>query len=80
MLHDRMPAILAANDHEAWLDPSFDDTDALTKILLHDAGVELVTFPVSPRVNSPANDDRDCLAPIAEGDRHGEQLELWRRG
>ncbi len=76
-LHDRMPVILALHHHEAWLDPSFCDVPALRAMLLEDPEIDLVTAPVSPRVNSPANDDPECAVPIEENDRHGEQFELW---
>ncbi len=79
-LHDRMPAVLSPGHYDAWLDPTFADTDALTKMLLHDPGFEWVTIPVSARVNSPAYDDADCLAAVAESEHHGEQFELWPRG
>jgi putative SOS response-associated peptidase YedK len=78
-VHDRMPAILAAEHHEAWLDPDFDDTDALTRILGEDPGFVLETLPVGPRVNSPANDDPSCVAPATDAERRGEQFDLWPR-
>lgn len=31
--HDRMPVILQQRDHEAWLDPKNEDTEALQKLL-----------------------------------------------
>src|SRR5689334_22782050 len=54
-VHDRMPALLAAEHLDAWLDPSFDDADALTRMLGEDPGFVLEMLPVGPRVNSPAN-------------------------
>jgi putative SOS response-associated peptidase YedK len=76
-LHDRMPAILATQHHDAWLDPTFDDTRALKDMLADGPGFELVTVPVASRVNSPANDDASCIEPISERDRRGEQMDLW---
>ena len=75
--HDRMPVILSPEHHAAWLDPSFSDVATLKAMLLGDCGIDLVTVPVSPHVNSPANDDPNCIAPVTESDRHGEQFELW---
>ena len=59
-VHDRMPVILAENDHARWLDPAQGDGRAL----LRPCPAEwLEALPVSPRVNSPAHDDPECLAP-----------------
>jgi putative SOS response-associated peptidase YedK len=59
-VHDRMPVILAAADHAGWLDPAQGDG----KALLRPCPAEwLEALAVSPRVNSPANDDPECLAP-----------------
>jgi putative SOS response-associated peptidase YedK len=77
-VHDRMPAIVAPEDRDAWLDPGFADTAALARILDKEPDFELQTLPVSPRVNSPRNDDPSCVAPAADADRRGEQFELWR--
>jgi len=76
-VHDRMPVILAPVHHDAWLDPGFSDVAALKAMLHENPSLDLVTVPVGPHVNSPANDDRDCTLPVAESDRHGEQFELF---
>ncbi|HWV37761.1 MAG TPA: SOS response-associated peptidase [Vulgatibacter sp.] len=56
-VHDRMPAILAEDEAEAWLaDPP---EEPLAPAPAH----VLRARPVSPRVNSVANDDPECLAP-----------------
>jgi putative SOS response-associated peptidase YedK len=53
--------ILAETDHDAWLHP-----EAGGRELLRPCPAEwLEAIPVSPRVNSPANDDPECLAPAA---------------
>ncbi len=78
-VHGRMPALLARAHHEAWLDPAFSDAVALKAMLRDDPEIELLTVAVGPHVNSPANDDPGCAAPVAESERHGEQFELWPR-
>jgi putative SOS response-associated peptidase YedK len=78
-VHDRMPAILASEHHEKWLNPDFDDTGALAGMLGEDPGFSLETVQVGPRVNSPANDDPACVAPATDAERGGEQFELWPR-
>ena len=61
-VHDRMPVILDSADFERWL-----DTDAGGRELLKPCPSEwLEAFPVNPKVNSPANDDPECIAPLVE--------------
>jgi putative SOS response-associated peptidase YedK len=56
-VHDRMPALLSPEEAAAWL--------ARPELALLRPAPEggLVARPVSPRANSVANDDPDCLAP-----------------
>jgi putative SOS response-associated peptidase YedK len=61
-VHNRMPVILAPGDYERWLDPAQADGRALLKPF---PAAELEAFAVSPRVNSPQNDDPDCITPLA---------------
>ena len=62
-VHDRMPVILDPGDFERWLDPEAADGRTL---LLPCPPDWLEAYEVSPRVNSPANDDLECIAPLAE--------------
>ena len=64
-LHDRMPVILAPEDHERWL--SSDPAEA-ARLLGPCPSGWLVSFRVSPRVGSPANDDSDLIGPLAAAD------------
>jgi len=58
-VHDRMPVIIPRESHAVWLD----GTDA--QALLHPYPADRMrTWPVSLRVNTPANDDEALLAPI----------------
>lgn len=62
-IHDRMPAILAPADEAAWLDVrGLRGPDALALLRPH-PDEELEAVPISTRVNSPLNDDADCLTP-----------------
>jgi putative SOS response-associated peptidase YedK len=61
-IHDRMPIVLAANDHAAWLDPAIDGARARA-LLGHAAGGDWVREPVSTWVNHADHDDPGCLAP-----------------
>ncbi|HMI85199.1 MAG TPA: SOS response-associated peptidase [Polyangiaceae bacterium] len=76
-VHHRMPALLAAAHRQRWLDPSFEDVDQLSEMLMDPPGFALQARPVSSRVNSPANDDEACAAPVPESERRGEQFELF---
>jgi putative SOS response-associated peptidase YedK len=60
-VHDRMPVILAPEDHARWLDPSEGDGRALLRPY---PAAELEVFAVSQRVNSPQHDDPECIVPL----------------
>src|SRR5262245_50952465 len=77
-LHDRMPAILAAGDLEAWLDPALREPARLRELLAPFAGAELELRRVGDRVNRPEHDDPGCIAaPEPGADRDGaRQLTL----
>jgi putative SOS response-associated peptidase YedK len=62
-IHDRMPLILMPEAFDPWLDPACHALEELRPLLRAPAAEELVLFPVSARVNSPANDDAACLLP-----------------
>jgi putative SOS response-associated peptidase YedK len=62
-LHDRMPAILLHEFHDAWLDPRT-DRSALKELLQPFPSVRMKTHPVSRGVNSPENDTPDLIARV----------------
>jgi len=62
-LHDRMPAILVHESHDAWLDPKTDRA-VLTKMLKPFPSLKMKTRPVSSRVNSPDNDAPDLVTRV----------------
>jgi len=62
-IHDRMPLIVAPEDYDAWLDPAT-DSKTVESLVRPFAGV-LEAWPVGSRVNSPANDDAECIEPIS---------------
>ena len=68
-VHDRMPAILAERDLEAWLDPALRDPRRLAPLLVPFAG-ELRLRPVGLRVNRTENDDAGCLAGLEPASDH----------
>jgi putative SOS response-associated peptidase YedK len=64
-LHDRMPVILAPEDHERWLRGEAGTAQDLLRPFPDDG---LEAFPVSPRVNSPVHDDPELIRPLAVQD------------
>lgn len=63
-LHNRMPAIVDERDYDTWLDPNLEDAEALKQVLKPAAAEQMTAHPVSTRVNSPSNDDADCVKPF----------------
>ena len=59
-LHDRMPIAIGAEAFDRWLDPNVRD---VADLLLPDA-LGLIAHPVSPAVNTAANDDPRCLERV----------------
>jgi putative SOS response-associated peptidase YedK len=57
----RMPAILAREDREAWLSGSHEEAWATLKPYPDE---HMVAWPVSTRVNKPANDDAQLIEPV----------------
>lgn len=64
-LHPRIPVILRVGAYDQWLDWDGQDIEPLQAILRPYPGDNLITYPVSTRVNNPANNSPNCLAPVA---------------
>lgn len=62
--HHRMPLILDPELHDAWLDPSLDDGDALGAMLARPTETELEFTAVSRLVNNPRNEVAECVEPL----------------
>lgn len=56
-LHHRMPVILPTDHYAAWLDPRQTDQGVLRALLQQYPADQMTYYPVSARVNTPANDD-----------------------
>jgi putative SOS response-associated peptidase YedK len=63
-IHNRMPVILRAGAHDAWLDPATQDAGRLRQILQNDCHVEFKRTAVSSRVNYVGNTDAGCIEPL----------------
>jgi putative SOS response-associated peptidase YedK len=62
-IHDRMPVILQPSDYAEWLDAASRAPASLAHLIRPFPADLMEAYPVSPLVNSPANDRPDCLVP-----------------
>ncbi len=62
-IHDRMPVILHAKDEAVWVDNSKYEEEKLLDFLEPYPDHEMISYRVSQRVNSPANNDSELLKP-----------------
>lgn len=62
-VHNRMPAIIAKANEDYWLDKKSDLKEILSLLKPYPAG-GMIGYPVSFRVNNPANDDPLLIKPV----------------
>ena len=65
-IHQRMPVILEPGDYADWLDQARAQSSVPEKLLRPYEPDDLVAFPVSTRVNSAKNNDKDLIQPVNE--------------
>lgn len=65
-LHHRMPVILLKDYHEKWLNPEIQNQKELKNVLENGIIDDLQYYPVSKHVNSPKNNDPECIREIKE--------------
>lgn len=63
-LHQRMPVIIHPNDYNTWLSSKPQLADRLNPLLTSYPSEEMMHYPVSRMVNSPANDTPECVVPV----------------
>lgn len=63
-VHDRMPAVLSAEECGVWLACGADDAEAARALLRPCAADRLSCVPVSTWVNSPRHDDPRCVEAV----------------
>jgi putative SOS response-associated peptidase YedK len=63
-LHNRMPVILPLNTYAQWLDPAPQSPNRLQNLLIPFSNGEMEAYPVSTLVNSPGNDQAECILPV----------------
>jgi putative SOS response-associated peptidase YedK len=62
-IHNRMPVILAPAEYDRWLSTAEPDPRDLLRPF---AAEPMMMWPISTRVNSPANDDASIMQPVKE--------------
>ena len=65
-VHDRMPVILEQTGWETWLGTREADAPGLVRLLRPCADDRLEAYPVSRRVNTPANNDPKLILPVRD--------------
>jgi putative SOS response-associated peptidase YedK len=65
-IHDRMPAILPEGAWDAWLDTDRFDKASLLSLLEPYPAEDMECWPVSPRVNSPDQNDEELIRRTKE--------------
>jgi putative SOS response-associated peptidase YedK len=63
-VHARMPVIVNPAHYDGWLDNAITGTPEILHWLDADRSAELVSYPVSEWVNSPAHDDDRCIQAV----------------
>lgn len=64
-IHDRQPVVLDPECRQQWLDPRNTDRETLRAVARRLDPQRLRAYPVSARVNRPANDDAELVRPEA---------------
>ena len=65
-IHPRMPVVVEPKSYQIWLDASPDNTEQALFVLLPFPDEPMAFYRVSSRVNSPRNDDPECVKPISD--------------
>jgi putative SOS response-associated peptidase YedK len=65
-IHNRMPAILAPEHFNEWLQPTPKDLDRLRSFLAPYPEEKLEAYPVSQFVNNPANNAAECIQSLGD--------------
>ena len=65
-IHNRMPVILPEEHFEQWLDPGFNNTDSLKKLLIPYPDKEMTAYQVSKYVSNSRNQGKECMEPLKE--------------
>lgn len=64
LVHERMPVILHPAEYDLWLDPKVQDPARLEPLLRSFPPEAMESYPVTPRVNSPFEDEPQFIMPL----------------
>ena len=67
-IHDRMPVIIKPQDYAVWLTPET-NREQIDALLHPFTDTPTLMQPVSTRVNSPKNNDPECIVPVLLPDK-----------
>ena len=65
-IHTRMPVIMPEKHFEQWLDPNFDNMEALKKLLIPYPDKEMTAYRVSTYVSNARNQGEECMLPLKD--------------
>lgn len=63
-IHDRMPVILPPESYDTWLDPEFDQIDALNALMVPFDAATMQMYPVTTKVGNPRYDSAENVVPV----------------
>jgi putative SOS response-associated peptidase YedK len=63
-IHDRMPVVLPPDAWDKWLDPTNDDLEVISGLLVPAPSDDFEAFPVSTKVNKVANEGPELVEPL----------------
>lgn len=63
-VHNRMPVILPQGSEKIWLNPKIKEPEQLIALLGPYPSSSMLSYEVSPAVNSVRNDTPDCVNPV----------------
>jgi putative SOS response-associated peptidase YedK len=63
-VHNRMPVILTPDSYDRWLDPRMRNAADASELLQPYDARHMRCYPVSTRINDPANDDEGCAQRV----------------
>jgi len=66
-IHERMPVIVPQEQRDLWLNSKIQNETELASVLQPYPSEEMETYEVSRLVNSPANDQPECVQPMSRG-------------
>lgn len=63
-IHDRMPLILAASDHDRWLDCRPGSAEHIVDLIEPPCPGQLETIAVGPKLNNPRSEGPELIEPV----------------